>query len=390
MKRLFFFLLGYAAFSLSEKEYTAVLNFLLKSGTVNRTERGQGGEVLLFVLLRDRQVLAPLACRPIGEGGLPILLRRAWRRPGLCVGCLLGLALFLLSSLVVWRVEVVGNKALPESEIVSYLEEVGVGVGSFARSFDTKKAKSALLLRYPELSFASVYVRGTTVSVEVREGERIPEEPIKEEGCANQIAAYDALIERVSVKAGRPAVKVGQTVKAGDLLISGLYDSANGIRAVYAKGEVLGRIGKKIEINQPYTVQEKILKEEKKIAFSLLFFGKEINLFNFAGNYGEEYDIIKRKEQIVLFGAVRLPIYYEYETARSYTLTERRLSESEAVTAAHRAMQSAVATAFSEGMVVYENLNGTLSEEGYTLECYVEAVVDISAPLAFTLEDIKQ
>ncbi len=390
MKRLFFFLLGYTVFSFLEKDRVSVLNFLLKSGLVNRMERGEEGSTRLFVLTRDRHRLEGLPCTVIGERGLPFLLKRGIRRPGLCVGAFLGLLLFLLSSLVVWRVEVVGNDELLEGEIVSLLEEVGVGVGAFAPGIDTTKAKTALLLRYPELSFAGVYVRGTTVSVEVREGDAVPESPIKEEGVANQVAAYDAIIERVSVKAGRPTVKVGETVKAGDLLISGLYESATGIRAVFAKGEVLGRVGKKMEINQPYTVWEKEVDEEKNVAFSFLFFGKEINLFNFAGNYGEEYDIIKRKEQIVLFGAVRLPIYLQYETAISYTLTERRLSESEAVMAAHRTMQATVATAFSNGMVVYKNLNGTLKDEGYTLECYVEAVVDITSPLAFSVEDIKQ
>ncbi len=390
MKRFFFFLLGYTVFSFSEKDRVTVLNFLLKNGLVNRMERGEGGNTRLFVLTRDRGLLNKLPCTPIGERGLPFLLKRAIRRPGLCVGALLGLLLFVLSSLVVWRVEVIGNDTLGDGEIVSFLEEVGVGVGAFAPRIDGTKAKNALLLRYPELSFVSLYVRGTTVSVEVRESEGKPPVSETETGLANQVAAFDAIIERISVKAGRETVSVGETVKKGDLLISGLYESATGIRAVYAKGEVLGRIGKKIEINQPYTVQEKILDEEKNIAFSLLFFGKEINLFNFAGNYGEEYDIIKRKEQIVLFGAVRLPIYLQYETARSYTLTERRLSESEAVMAAHRTMQAAVATAFANGMVVYKNLNGTLGDEGYTLECYVEAVMDISKPLAFTVEDIKQ
>lgn len=390
MKRLFFFLLGYTVFSFSEKDSATVLNFLLKNGTVNRMERKDRGNTRLFVLTRDRALLDKLPCTPIGERGFPFLIKRALRRPGFCVGAFLGLLLFILSSLVVWRVEVVGNETLGDGEIVSFLEEVGVGVGAFAPSIDGAKAKTALLLRYPELSFVSLYVRGTTVSVKVRESEKKPPSSEIETGFANQVAAFDAVIERISVKAGRGAVSVGETVKKGDLLISGLYESASGIRAVYAKGEILGRVGQRIEINQPYTVREKILKEEKNVAFSLLFFGKEINLFNFAGNYGEEYDIIKRKEQIVLFGTVRLPIYRLYETARSYTLIERKLTESEAVTAAHRAMQTAISATFAEGMLVYKNLNGTLGDEGYTLECYVEAVVDISSPLAFTVEDKKQ
>lgn len=390
MKRLFFFLLGYTVFSFPEKDRVTVLNFLLKSGIVNRMERGTEGNTRLFVLSRDRRLLDKLPCTHIGEGGLPHWIKRALFHPGLCVGALLGFLLFVLSSLVVWRVEVIGNEKLEEEAIVSFLEEVGVGVGAFTPGIDSTKAKTALLLRYPELSFVSLYVRGTTLSIEVRESERRPPIADSETGFANQVAAFDAVIERISVKAGRGVVSVGETVRKGDLLISGLYESATGIRAVYAKGEILGRIGQKIEIKQPYTVQEKILKEEKNIGFSLLFFGKEIKLFNFGGNYGEEYDIIKRKEQIVLFGTVRLPIYRIYETARSYTVIEKKLTESEAVTAAHRTMQAAISAAFADGMLVYKNMNGTLGDEGYTLECYIEAVVDISSPLAFTVEDTKQ
>ncbi len=390
MKRLFFFLFGYTVFSVLPKDTAAVLNFLLRRGLVNRMEKRKEGEALLFVLLRDRPLLEGLPCERLEDRGLPVLIGRALHHPGLCVGTLLGALLFTLSSLVVWRVEVTGNEKLGEGELISFLEEVGVGVGSFSAGIEADKAQSALLSRYPALSFVSIYVKGTTVSVQVRERDEIPSPPDSEGGFANQVAAFDAVIERISVTAGRGAVEVGETVKKGDLLISGLYDSATGIRAVYAKGEVMGRIGQRFEIKQPYVIEEKVLKEEKRVSFSLLFFGKEINLFNFGGNYGEEYDIIKRKEQIVLFDTVRLPIYRVSETARLYTLSERRLSEEEAVIAAHRTLQATLSAAFRDGMLVYRNTSATLGEDGYSLECYVEAVVDISSPLAFTVEDNKQ
>jgi similar to stage IV sporulation protein len=390
MKRLFFFLWGYAFFSVFPKDRVAVLNFLLKSGTVNRAERDKDGGMILFVLLRDKERLSNLSCEMRGEGGLPVFLKKAKRRQGLCVGAFLGLLLFILSSLVVWRVEVTGNQALSEGEIVSCLEEIGIGVGNLSKRVDTSKAKNALLLRYPELSFVSVYVRGTTVSIEVREGEALPEKPPKEEGYANQVAAYDAIVERVSVKAGRPAVAVGETVKAGDLLISGLYKSANGIRAVYAKGEILGRVGQKIEIKQPYTVQEKILDEEKKIGFSLLFFGKEIKVFKNGRNNTQSCDTINRVKCFSLFGDIRLPIGIRSTEETVYETEKLRYSEKEAMNLAYYKLSQRIDEELSDAQILKKSVSTYIDNDQYILECRMKCIENIGLIYEFDFEEIGQ
>ncbi len=386
MKLLFFFLLGYSRFSFREEDRVGILNFFLRSGIVNHMGKDRAGNPCFLIFSRDKAAPGELPCTHISDHGLPALGRRLLQRPGMVAGSLLGVLLLVLSSLFVWRVEVTGNESIPDSRLIAILGEEGIGIGAFTPKIDTAKAKTALLLHDPTLSFASVYVRGTTLYLEVRESDSPPKTEEENQGYANQVAAYDAIIEQIGVKSGRSVVRVGETVKAGDLLISGVYDSALGLRAVYAEGEVMGRVGRRFEVKQPYIIEEKTVKEQKNSAVSLLFFGKELNLFNSTGNYGEEYDIIKRKEQIILFGKIQLPIFLEYESVLSYTVKERKLTEEEAVKAAHRAMSSLISGELANGMLLYTGFEGDFTEEGYVLSCYAEALLDIASPRAFSLE----
>ena len=169
MKRLFRFLTGYTELRYPKDRRAEALSVLLSAG-VNATGGGNAGEEGFFLVSGTdaEKLLATGLFRAEAERGLPALIQASFRRPGIPVGAFLFLFVLLISSLLVWRVEVTGNSDITSEEIILTLEEAGLSVGDLATFVDTKAVRTALLAAHPSLSYAGVYRRGTTLCVEVR------------------------------------------------------------------------------------------------------------------------------------------------------------------------------------------------------------------------------
>ncbi|MBQ9115910.1 MAG: sporulation protein YqfD [Clostridia bacterium] len=175
--------------------------------------------------------------------GFPALLPFLRHRIGAVLGVILFFALIWLSSLFVWRVEVVGTQRVPMETLVSGLRELGVGEGSRISGIDAYAVSNALLAAHPELSWTSIDITGTTVTLTVREtvvGEK------DEIGATSlMVASEDGVVESVLVYSGVAAVKPGCVVRAGDVLISGFisgsglqYEDTPTLRVGKASGSV--------------------------------------------------------------------------------------------------------------------------------------------------------
>ncbi len=383
MKRLWLYLWGYAILTFPTSQKAAVYSAFLQRGLGIYGQGDNGDATCITVLARDLLRLPKdLPCTLLRRGGLGLLVRRLFRRPGLILGTLLGILIFTLSSLTVWRVEVIGNEELTSLEIEEAVAEAGLGVGAFTPTVDTAAVRTRVLEAEPTLSFVSIYVRGTTVLVEVREAAPyVP--PSEDEGLFNLVATSDAIVESVTAKVGRAAVTKGMTVRQGDLLISGIYRTASGVVSASAEGEVRGRVRQTVELSQPFYETVKEYGKRQKASFSMNFFGREIKLFKSGGKSEGEYDIIKRKEQLTLFGVIRLPITLSWEYALPYEERRVTLTEEEAVRAAFVRMRGLLAAQLAGAEVLAESFTGEFTDSGFHIRCDVDCVIDIAAPLAY-------
>jgi similar to stage IV sporulation protein len=151
--------------------------------------------------------------------GLPFLWMRLARRKALAFGAVLFvLGLYLLSSFV-WTIEVTGNSRVPTKEILSVASAAGLNRGVPKWRLDCPAVERALKANLPAISWTGVYVRGTRVTIEVVE-KTIPEE--KNQSPAHIVAIKAGVIKEVLVFSGHAAVKEGDTVVPGQILISGI------------------------------------------------------------------------------------------------------------------------------------------------------------------------
>ena len=387
MKWLYSYLLGYVDFSFRRESKAYLLNALLQKEIGCIFCRMQGDVGYIRLQRRDAAKIGEdMPWELLRTGGLLSGIQAFIGRPGLLIGCIFGILLLVASSFTVWRVEVEGNAKIGSSEIEAGLAKAGLSVGDLSPFVDTAAVRARFLRDNPEIAWLGLYIRGTTVAVEVRE---ISAEAPKEEerGLYNLVASHDAVVESIRVDSGRATVSIGQTVRAGELLVSGIYKTAEGLSVVPAAGEIYGKREDIFEVLQPKFRDEKQPEKARLCSFSLTFFQKDIKLFQKNRHIAEKYDIIKRKEQIVLFNRIALPIYYTREYCVPYTENRRPLTEEEMVKAAFSRMKGILSEALTDSQLLRKELVGEFTEEGYLLRCRAEFVTEISLPQEFFWEE---
>ena len=173
-----------------------------------------------------------------------------WRaRPGLWIGALLALLLLLAGSRKIWRVEVVGAGPY-QADIAAYLAEEGVRPGMQRAGFDAAAWEEKLTWRYPETAWFHVYVSGMTLRVECTQGHPMPELASGQPG--DLVAGRDGVVETIEVFAGTAAVRPGDVVCKGQVLIYGQERGRDeSVNAVQARGSVTARCWRTVRVRVP-------------------------------------------------------------------------------------------------------------------------------------------
>ena len=219
--------------------------------------------------------------------GAPFIFKRYKKRAGLLIGVLIFLLFLEYMTGFVWVIDVKGNKQTPQNEILKACKNIGIYEGVKISKINPKISSQKLLLEIDSLAWASLNIEGSRLTVNVTETKN--NEDNKAYPC-NLIANFDGIIKKMDIKTGNSVVKVGDTVKKGDVLVSGIIETAGGTRFVASKGDVFA------VVNKSYTFKENY----KKIAFTEtgkvknkyvvevlgfkvpLFLGKETENYNFS------------------------------------------------------------------------------------------------------------
>lgn len=160
----------------------------------------------------------------VRKAGVPFFLWRLRKRYVLLAGMLLMFLTVWTLSLFVWEIDVQGNKAVPSQEILAALRDLGIGIGTFGPAVSSEAISNDMLLRFPGLSWIAVNVSGSHAEVLVRE--RVPKPAILDKNAPVMVyAVKSGIITKMSALEGKDAVKPGDTVQAGDILVTGIMDS---------------------------------------------------------------------------------------------------------------------------------------------------------------------
>lgn len=272
--------------------------------------------------IRNCAKTASMTTRITKKSGLPFLLNKCLRRKSLITGfAVMTLVLIFLSGHV-WVIEVNGNENITDSEVIEAFENSGLTVGSRISSLRLPQIESAAMLKLGNASWAGVNIKGCTAYINVRELKKIPEIETHS-GTSNIVASKDGQISVLEVYRGSSAVKVGQPVLKGELLISGISESRLQTNLFT---DAHGYAVAKTNITVTSSTDRKIIEyipSSKKI-HSVYFLGLEI-----LPDRQKDSECYEHRSRMVVNGKT-LPFGINYRLYTSYEKKEKTMSEAQA------------------------------------------------------------
>ena len=194
------------------------------------------------------------------------------RRWWFLLGMMVFAGMIYILSLFVWQIDIDGNRKYTDALILQALAKMDVKTGCRKSEIDLPKIEEELRIMYNEITWVSASIAGTKLQIELREGdlkisgssgggqtgnvkrvENRENNPKTQNGesetdlPANLVADEDAIITNLVVRRGTVAVRYGDEVKKGDVLIEGkvyTYNEDETLKKVdylTAEGDVFGK-----------------------------------------------------------------------------------------------------------------------------------------------------
>lgn len=289
------------------------------------------------------------------------------RRPLLIVGVLILLTLSVYLPTRILFIQVEGNLSVPSAMVLNYAEECGVHFGASRALVRSERVKNALLASIPELQWVGVNTSGCVATISVRE--RTQAEPTEEKnGVASIVASRDGVVQEITVTRGNAVCKVGQAVKAGEILVSGYTDCGIMIRATRAEAEVFAQTERQINVILPENYVQKAQVVDRKIKYGLLIGKKRINFYKDSGISVDSCDKMYSEYYLTLPGGFCLPIAVTVEEYLIYESNEAALSEQEALELLESFSQAYMQQQMISGRLLQWKQDTILSKDAYFMQ----------------------
>ena len=236
---------------------------------------------------------------------------------------LLLVALSIIFSNFIWKIDVVGNENVTKETILQNFENNGLKIGTFKVGLDKSEIIKKVRAENREFTWIGVDINGTSATIKVIEKTKLKDENIQEERIGDIVANKDALITRIIAENGTAKVKEGSFVEKGMTLIEGIiYSTILENREVSAKGIIYGNVEYVNNFEYFYKKMDKEYTNKKRWNVGITINSKEY-MINYL-NKSHKYDKIKNSKSFNIFG---LDISFDLYSFDEYTENEVVLSK---------------------------------------------------------------
>ena len=327
---------GYFDFIVKGRFPERFLNLASRNGLNLWNMQGEMGELRATAKIADKSMAELFAKKTESEfivkkeHGLPYLCKVYRSRLGLLAGLIIGVALSCWLSGFIWNIEINTPPQINEYEIREQLRDMGFYEGTKYNSDEIENIERQLSMNDGRISWVSINVFGTNAFVELSAKNDVDKDNNENNTVVSNLKSVaDGTITKINVHNGTAVVGVGEGVRKGQLLVSGIMEYTDGTNvladsegAVYAKTSRTVTLSAPKQYNKPMAVDEYVYKKE------ICFFG--INLpITFCGNPTEGYYKKENKLKPTLLGN-SLPISITEEKWQKYETKKLTLSDAEA------------------------------------------------------------
>lgn len=311
------------------------------------TERGTVyvARMKLRDYLRIRGIAKKSHCIPYIRKriGLPFLFKKYRSRVVFFAGGAYCLWLMWLLSRFVWDISVSGGFVHTEEEMLSYLRSNQIVCGMRRDEVDCTEIERQLRIDYPDIGWVSAELRGTKLFLRLAETD-MPLMQKEESVPVHLVATADGIVENLVCRSGTPMVKIGDVVKKGDILVSGIVsvigDNETLVNRypVAADADILLKNVKRYSYSFSRKVVEKEFTGKKKTGYAFYFGNKKIFSHMPSHSY-TNYAIIAEDSVLSLHEHFPLPFRTRKVVTSEYIPTTRDYTEEEAKALANQALQ---------------------------------------------------
>lgn len=373
--RLDLFILGYFDIYIRAENIAAAMTALLRAGLSARFRDGKIS-VASYRVKKYKKALSGIPHNVSSLRGIPGVIYANRKRCGIYAGLFFVFVCWILFSFFVWDVRVEGNETLPSSVVEAELENAGLFAGSSWHSLSLSEVERHLLASSEDIGWVNINRKGSVAFVTVREKNTVqnPEEP---SGYSNIVAACDCVIEEITVKSGIPMVKAGDTVKEGQLLISGVIPDELGGGFLRAEGVVIGRVSENFGVEVPRCEEVLMYGEETLYESKIKIFNFSINIFKNYRNSDEDCAIIESIEECMILGKYRLPVKIMETYTKKAQIQKFERSDSELVSVAASRLSKLRIIKLCDAEILKIKTDGEFTSSGYLMTSSVIVLRDI-------------
>lgn len=305
-------------------------------------------------------------CNVVKRSGFYVLLPGLRHR--LLFWCLLVgmLAFAMYAPKRLWFLRVEGNVRVPQNEILAAAQECGLTFWTKTEDIRSEKFKNQILNLVPELQWAGVNLSGGVATICVTE--RLEGEEIRQtDAVTNVVAGRDGIIVSMSVLGGEAVCRIGQAVRAGELLVTGSVEHEYQPQYTHADAEVYALTLHEMEAVFPSEWQGKIYTGKTTRAYSILLGRKQIKIFGNSRISGTSCDKMTEVKYLTLPGGYKLPFALVVETGNYYESSGIQIPAVEAEAVLSDFCQCTVLGNMVAGQILDSNLDYGDQGSAYTM-----------------------
>lgn len=310
---------------------------------INKVNKSEEGYTFL-ITLKDYRKMRPIARKTKivpyikKRYGLPFLLHRYRKRTGLFIGILLFLCIIYTMSLFIWDIHIEGGFKYTKETLLEFINENDVYSGMIKSDVNCQQIEEKIRLEYSDISWVSAEIKGTRLMIRFTETNMpIPKREMREP--SHLVATKSGIIKNIITRNGTPQVKIGDVIRKGDVLVSGIVDVVGDFDAlirkkmVVADADIVCKSYYNYNESFPLEHEKKIYTGKEKSKYGIQVLNQKISFYSPRISY-RNYDIITDEAILKLSWNFYLPLRYQITTCREYYLQKQVYTKEEATSIA--------------------------------------------------------
>lgn len=374
-------------YSAEEKYHSGIISEFIENDIPFIEDKCTDGKFCFYLFSRHADyVKGDGRIKEISHHGFRQTVLRYKHRIGLLPGALLIILMLMLSSEFVFDVRIITSGGENEAAVSKALKDMGIKAGCYIPKINKKRSENLLLISCPELSYASINIKGNVVYVTTDERLTVEKEAQDDAPC-DLTASEDGVVVRYEVNDGSAACTIGQTVRRDQVLISGSVETKHhGTVFVKAKGKVYARVERCFTVTVPFEQDVMLETGRQENSYALLLGGFTLPIGKQTAEF-KTSTVSHSVKDVVLFGFLHLPFRIESIQYRETELNHAVYTYEECRSKLDKEYEKMLDAVAYGGEIIYVEREDKETKDGIMTNVRVGLIANICKETPFNIEN---